>query len=113
MHNLAVFGFLQEKLYLENLKASSYVLGNLLSDWKDTVAHLTPLSDLQRTVQVFRSKVIGHCALLLSQSVIQVHIILVDLETSHEGASAKDDSFVVCSGDFENSCDMLAVSCFP
>ncbi|CAM6032493.1 unnamed protein product [Sphagnum compactum] len=45
-----------EKLYLENLKASSYVLGHLLSDWKDTVAHLTPLSDLQRTVQVFRTK---------------------------------------------------------
>jgi len=41
---------------LENLKASSYVLGHLLSDWKDTFAHLTPLSDLQRTVQVFRTK---------------------------------------------------------
>ncbi len=107
MHNLAVFGFLQEKLYLENLKASSYVLGHLLSDWKDTFAHLTPLSDLQRTVQVFRTKVIGQCALLLSQSVIEVHIILVDLETSHEGASAKDDSFVVCRGDFVE-CTILA-----
>lgn len=111
MHNLAVFGFLQEKLYLENLKASSYVLGHLLSDWKDTFAHLTPLSDLQRTVQVFRTKVIGQCALLLSQSVIEVHIILVDLETSHEGASAKDDSFVVCRGDFENVQFLRHVGC--
>jgi hypothetical protein len=55
--NLVVIGFLQEKLYLENQKASSYVLSHLLNDWKDTVARLTPLSDLRRTLQAFRTKV--------------------------------------------------------
>ncbi|CAK9878875.1 unnamed protein product [Sphagnum jensenii] len=45
-----------EKLYLENQKASSYVLSHLLNDWKDAVARLTPLSDLHRTLQAFRTK---------------------------------------------------------
>jgi hypothetical protein len=52
-----VIGFLQEKLYLENQKASNYVLSHLLNDWKDAVARLTPVSDLRRTLQAFRTKV--------------------------------------------------------
>jgi hypothetical protein len=51
-----VIGFLQEKLYLENQKASNYVLSHLLNDWKFAVARLTPLSDLRRTLQAFRTK---------------------------------------------------------
>ncbi|KAH9560868.1 hypothetical protein CY35_06G130200 [Sphagnum magellanicum] len=45
-----------EKLYLENQKASNYVLSHLLNDWKDAVARLTPVSDLRRTLQAFRTK---------------------------------------------------------
>ncbi|CAM6047134.1 unnamed protein product [Sphagnum compactum] len=45
-----------EKLYLENQKASNYVLSHLLNDWKDTVGRLAPLSDLRRTLQAFRTK---------------------------------------------------------
>ena len=44
-------------MHLENLKASTRVLGHIRHDWKDAVSRLTPLTNLKKTIQALRLKV--------------------------------------------------------
>lgn len=53
----ASFQFLQEKLHLDNLKASNYVLSFIRQEFKEVSHRLAPFTQLKKTVQAFRVKV--------------------------------------------------------
>jgi len=47
----------QEKLHIENLKASNFVLGYIRQEWKEISHRLSALPNFKKTLQVLRSKV--------------------------------------------------------
>lgn len=48
---------MQEKLHLENLKASNRVLSYIRHEWKEASQRLAPFMNLKKTVKALRLKV--------------------------------------------------------
>lgn len=63
----------QEKVHLENLKASNRVLGHMRQEWKEVSPRLAPLAKLKKTLQALRSKVSNVVLGLEIKSLITYH----------------------------------------